>query len=268
MAETSFFWTGASVGDHGAYTDDQFSDIFRSLFTAGPTVQGVIAGYAGMLAVSNPSGNTIRLASGLAMVDGKVYENTADLDIDILSTSFSNNRYDLVVLRKSWSAQTVRLAIVTGAEAASPTVPTVTQIDGTTWEIALAKIYITSASVITLTDLREYARFASPLVYRRQGSAAGWTAPGVINYIPAITFIQAGSAQISLLGDPDGTKTVTFPVAFSQVPLVLVTCDAHNYVVTASDISTSLFLIMVEHRAGALATIDIKISWLAVGEIE
>jgi hypothetical protein len=267
MAETSFFWTGASVGDHGAYTDDQFSDIFRSLFTAGPTAEGVITGYGGMLAVSNHSGNTIRVASGLALVDGKVYENTANLDTDIVTPSIGNNRYDLVVLRKSWALQTVRLAIVIGAEGVTPAIPTVTQTDGTTWEIPLARIYITNAGVITLYSLREYARFAMPLVVRRQGGGAGWTTPGTANYTPALTGMQAGSAQISLLGDAGGVKTITFGKAFSQVPVVLVSCDSADYLATVSGVTATQAVIAVNHRAGSLDTIDINISWLAVGEI-
>ena len=267
MTESSFFWTGASVGDHGAYSDDIFSDIYRDLFTSDPTVQGVIAGYVGMLAVSNPSGNTIRLASGVALVDGKVYKNTADLDTVIVTPSIGNNRYDLVVLRKSWALQTVRLVIVNGVETASPAAPTVTQVDGTTWDIPLALIYITEGGVITLTDLREFAHFSLPLVHRRQGGGAGWTTPGTTNYVPNLSFIQAGASVISLTGDADGNIAVTFPVAFSQVPLVLATCDYPNYIVSVSGVTATQCLLAIQHRDGSLATRDVNINWLAVGEI-
>jgi hypothetical protein len=220
-----------------------------------------------MLAVSNPSGNTIRVASGLAFVDGKYYSNSANLDTDIVTPSAGNNRYDLVVLQKDWAAQTVRLAILTGVEGPTPAVPTVTQTDGTTWEIALAKVYITDAGVITITDLRDFARFASPQVKRRQGGDADWTTPGTTNYTPGITSMQAGSAQISLLGDGGGVKTVTFPKVFNHKPVVLVSCDSADYIATVSGVTTSLAVISIVHRAGSLATADINISWLAIGEI-
>jgi hypothetical protein len=267
MAESSYFWTGASIGDHGAYTADQFSDFIRSLFTTNPAVQGVLAGYANKLNVTNPAGNTIRVDTGLALVDGKVYENFVAINTDIVTPSAGNNRYDLVVLQKDWALQTVRLAILTGVEDPTPAVPTVTQSYPTIWEIALAKVYITDAGVITLTDLREYTRFAMPLVHRRQGGGADWTISGVVNYTPSLTGMQAGSAVISLIGDANGTVSVNFPAAFNQAPIVLATCDSPDYIVAVYNITASLCLISIQHRAGSLATHDFNISWLAVGEI-
>ena len=267
MTETSFFWSGASIGDHGPYTDDQFSDIYWSLFTTKNDVQGVIAGHTNALLVSNPAGNTIRVASGMALVDGKVYSNSTNIDTSLVTPSLGNSRYDLVVLQKDWTLQTVRMVIVTGIENVSPGAPGVTQSNGSIWEIPLALVFIDDAAAITLTDLREYAHFSTPLVHRRQGGDADWTTPGSTDYIPALTTLQAGATLISLIGDADGVKTVTFPKAFDHIPIVLVTCNDPDYIAVVTSASATTATIAIKHRAAALATIDITVSWLAFGEI-
>jgi hypothetical protein len=161
MTEKSFYWSVLTTGDgqYSPYDNDEFSDIWRKLFQRDRTTQGYIENYENELAVTNPSGSTIRVATGAALVDGKFYETDADVD-NTVSTPAAATRVDRVVLRKSWAAQTVRVAIVTGVEGAG--VPSLTQTDGVTWEIPLAQVSITIGGVITLTDEREPAR--SPLV--------------------------------------------------------------------------------------------------------
>ncbi len=157
MTETSWFWGGTSPGDatDAPYDDDEMSDVFRKLFQENRTSQGVIEDYESELAVSNPAGNDIRVAPGAALVDGKFYENDANDDTTIATPGVST-RIDRVVLRKSWAAQTVRIAILTGVEGGG--VPALTQTDGVTWEIPLAQVSITVAPAITITDERVNAR--------------------------------------------------------------------------------------------------------------
>lgn len=119
------------------------------------TTQGYIEGYLNELAVSNPAGNTIRVASGAALVDGKFYDNDNNVD-NAIATPAALTRIDRVVLRKSWAAQTVRVVILTGVEGGG--VPALTQVDGTTWEIPLAQVSITTVPVITITDERVVCR--------------------------------------------------------------------------------------------------------------
>lgn len=157
MTETSWFWGGTSPGDatSAPYDDDEFSDVLRKLLQENRTSQGVIEDYANGLAVSNPAGNTIRIATGAALVDGKFYENDANKDPVILTPGVST-RIDRVVLRKSWGNQTVRIVILTGVEGGG--VPALTQTDGGTWEIPLAQVSITVVPVIVVTDERTFAR--------------------------------------------------------------------------------------------------------------
>jgi len=161
--ESSEYWSGTTVGDAtlAPYDDDEFSDNWALLHTYDRTTQGVIntanPTYSSMLACTNPSGTTIRVANGAALVDGKIYKNTANVDFSVTAPGAGTNYYT-IVLRKSFAAQTVRLVLL-GPDAVS--FPTVTQNDGTTWEIALWTVSITNASVITITDVRVF----SPTIY-------------------------------------------------------------------------------------------------------
>lgn len=160
MTEISFYWSNVAVGDgvYSSYDDDEFSDIWRKLFCKDRTTQGVIRDYESELEVTNPSGTTIRVPSGAALVDGKFYENDANVDTVLVAPAVAT-RKDRVILRKSWAAQTVRIAILTGVEGGG--VPALTQTEGVTWEIPLATIAITTGSAITITDERSF--LVSPL---------------------------------------------------------------------------------------------------------
>ncbi len=158
MAETSRPWGGTTVGDAGPYSDDDWSDIWRKLFTVDRTTQGVLPGYAGELVCTTPVANTLRVATGAAVVDGKFYENTANVDVNV-PTPAGATRIDRIVLRKSWAAQTVRITRIAGAEGGGA--PAVTQTDGTTWDLYLCQVSITIAGAMTVTDERRFCQFSS-----------------------------------------------------------------------------------------------------------
>jgi len=65
-----------------------------------------------------------------------------------------STRIDRIVLRKSWVAQTVRITRIEGIEGGGA--PALTQTDGTTWDIPLYQVSITTGGNITLTDERVY----------------------------------------------------------------------------------------------------------------
>ena len=155
MVETRLPWGGIAVGDSGPYTDDQWSDTWRKLLTRDRTLEGVLPDYLNELAVSNPAGVTIRVASGGAAVDGKVYDNTANVD-NVGAVPGGGSNFYTVVLDKDFVAQTVRVSLL-GPNVVAP--PVVTQADGVTWEIALATVEITSGGVVTVTDVRVYCHY-------------------------------------------------------------------------------------------------------------
>lgn len=152
MAEDSFFWAGTTTGDAGPYSDDEFSDFIRDLLQEDRTTQGVLTGVLNELEVTNPAATTIRVASGKALVDGKLYSNTANVDFSI-SAPVSGSNYYRIALSKDFSAQTVR-ATRLGPSTSAP--PALTQTDGTKWEISLATVQITSGGIVTITDTRDF----------------------------------------------------------------------------------------------------------------
>jgi len=81
-------------------------------------------------------------------VDGKEYRNTAALNVAVGGNGFYH-----VVLRKTWATQTVRVAIL-GPQAVTP--PSVTQTDGTLWEISLATFEKSGGVIGSIVDTCGY----------------------------------------------------------------------------------------------------------------
>jgi len=177
MAQYSYYWGGTTVGDAtlAPYDDDEFSDNWALLHTHSRVYQGVIytatTTYSSMLACTNPAGTTIRIANGAALVDGKIFKNTANVDFAVSAPGAGTNYYT-VVLQKDFAAQTVRLAML-GPNALA--YPTVTQNDGVLWEVAIWRVAITNAGAITITDVRVCI---DPLILMFNNSALSATLGG------------------------------------------------------------------------------------------
>ena len=119
--------------------------------------QGVWEGQLNEL-VATGAVSPVAINTGRALVDGVWYESDASENIAIPSPAV-NPRVDRIVLRKDWALQTIRLTRIAGAESAAqvPPAPALTQIDGTTWDLPLWQIHITTGGVITLWhDEREF----------------------------------------------------------------------------------------------------------------
>lgn len=160
MAEYSFPWTD-NLGDGGPYAAGTWDDIYEALFTSDATKEAVLRG----LAVSGTA-SPVSVAAGSAVVKGKIYRNTAALDVSV-PTPTSQARYDRIVLQADWSTQTVRVVRLAGTEG-SGSPPTLTQTDGVKWEISLAKLYVTTGGAITVTDERVFARYGGEAHLRGQ----------------------------------------------------------------------------------------------------
>ncbi len=146
MTESSRPWAGIVTGDSGPYSDAEWSDTWASFF--GPVLanQGVFRNQLNELNLTGVV-TPISVNSGRAIVDGTWYESTAAETFAIGTPATA--RIDIVVLRKTFASQIVRLAVLTGTPGASPSPPALTQ-DGVTWETAIWKIHITSGGVITI----------------------------------------------------------------------------------------------------------------------
>lgn len=149
MTQISRPWAGTSVGDAGTYSDLEWQQLFRAIIGVGAQQpnSGVVFGSdpssslrRGLEVVaSSPAAASVVVRPGTALVNGTGYINDADVTLAIAANGSGNPRIDTIVLRKSFVAQTVRLAVVQGTAAASPVPPALTQ-TSVTWEIPLADI--------------------------------------------------------------------------------------------------------------------------------
>lgn len=157
MAESSLPWTD-STGDGGPYAHGAWDDIYRYLFTQDDhDGEGVLEGVQDELVVAGTA-TPVTVGTGAAVVNGKFYKNTAEVEVAVASPAVST-RIDRVVLRAAYAAMTVRITLVAGVEGGAA--PALTQVDGTTWDIPLAQVSITTGGVITVTDEREFCHFAT-----------------------------------------------------------------------------------------------------------
>lgn len=293
MAESSIFWTTGSTGDGAApYTQAQIIDWLRRTFINDPTVQGVLSGYGNEL---EPTGTTspVTVDSGAAMVYGFPYDSTTPVTVAITTPSIGTTGHR-IVLRANWTAQTVRIALLSSSDGVA-SIPALTQTPDTVWEISLASLVITTGGAITVTDTRQYvqpnfvlldgsvttAKLANDAVddtkagnrvlqfYRRQGgNTSAWNVGGTTTYTPGAVREEAGSYGMAFgASDLAVSHAVTYPVAFSAAPIVLVFCNFNGfaqYVETSSE-SASGFTVTVHIETALGASHTFPIVWLAIG---
>lgn len=267
MTEKSMPWANNGLGDGQQYLDDDWSDWDNLLLTYDRTVEGVIfsmnTNYSGLLAVTNPAGMTIRVASGIGLVDGKRYSSTANVDLTVVTPGAGSNYYT-VVLRKDWAAQTVRAALL-GPNTVS--YPTVTQDDVTSlvWEVALAHVRVTSGGVVTVTDLRRFCPYNDQVVAARQGgSATLWVTPGTNNYVlnTGRVIVQCGAGMIPL---GSTGLTITFPIPFAHEPITIISPVVSNEIIKVG--AATIYDVIVAVNGGGAAVGNINFHWMAIGQI-
>lgn len=153
--ETSYFWNDNGVGDasESPYSDFEFvSQVFRFVLQYDRETMGTIdtgdPSFTGGLVVNAGAGQ-VTVQTGVALVDGSLYKNTAAVNVAI-PTPAASTRVDRIVLRKDFGAQTVRITRIAGVEGGGA--PSITQTDGVTWDVKLASVSITTAGAITVTQ--------------------------------------------------------------------------------------------------------------------
>lgn len=230
MVETSYFWDGLITGDAtlAPYDDDEYSDMIRELITFDRTLAGImrtdLTGYDGGLVVTNPTGNTIRVATGVALVDGKMYRNSANVDF----TADTSSRYYRVVLTKDFTAQEVRLELL----GPSTTIPTLTQNDGVEWQIPIYTVYYDGSSY-TITDERAFL----PRIFTENLEDDAVTTAKIADGAITAAKIAIGAQYYDLiqrLAVSDGDTSILFssiPASFTHLRLVgaLLTKGTPNY---------------------------------------
>lgn len=236
MTERSRPWSGTVTGDAGPYTDDQWTDVWRSLL--GPTVatEGVFIGQLDDFLLSSIAASPISVERGRALVDGTWYESDADESV-VVTTPGANPRIDRLVLRKDWALQTIRLTLVGGAEAASPVPPALVQIDGTTWDLPLHQIRITTGGVINHErDDRIFLGQYEPAGYTKDDRYfidEDWVEPlswtnAEIRRIWLATFVTGGGVDILQLAGFGGNAIAFDAPAASPFTVTCATGRGHR----------------------------------------
>lgn len=160
---------------------------------------------------------------------------------------------------------------IEGEMSASATIETVTPITAGT-PINATNLNKHETAIETAVSNSEAALLAAGVVSSRQGgSSTNWNTQGSNTYTPAPEDVicQAGAKQISLNASVSNTATITFPVAFTYIPIVLLTktYDSSGYVLaTLNIVSLSTTQCIVQMLAASALTITLDFYWMAIGE--
>lgn len=107
----------------------------------------------------------------------------------------------------------------------------------------------------------------SGVLWRRQGgSSTVWYQQGTTNYTPSNAIMQGGVARIVFVAQVASAVTVTFPVAFSNPPIILLShpyfgLDVQDYGY-ATVLAASFGIYMVFSLP---QTLNLDVTWLAIG---
>ena len=147
-----------SAGVGASFADADWRDMFAFHLTDG-VIQGVLSG----LVVSAGATTTVNAASGQAYTRGLHFKTTGTTNLAIAAANVTNPRIDLVVVHANLAGgQTSALQVITGTPAGIPVAPTVTQTEGTAWEIAIAQVLVpanaASSAAYTITDVRTFSQ--------------------------------------------------------------------------------------------------------------
>lgn len=101
------------------------------------------------------------------------------------------------------------------------------------------------------------------LSFQRQGgSGTDWNSTGTSNFTPTTMRMQAGRT----ITGGGGSVTVTFPVAFSNKPIIVVSASGgSNILASISSVSASQFTAAAWNAAAGTSAGSIGIDWIAVG---
>lgn len=257
MAEFSGFFTtsGSPSGDQQAsYTQAQLA-IAHKIIAACSGYQGVAPGFLNELACTGAGANTVAVATGGAMVDGIAYLNDASQNVNIPSAvGGGNTRIDRIVLRADWAGFNVSVHRIAGTDAGSPTAPAITQTPGTTYDIQLCQVLVNTSGAVTVTDERRWARDTHN---RQGGSSTNWSTHGTTNYAATGYRMQSGARVVA------SSVAVTFPVAFSQPPIVVANAVQARCFVAITAISATQCTLSLHKDDGTQVT-DV-VYWLAIG---
>lgn len=207
MTETSYPWQGTVTGDAGPYSHIDWGVAWGHLHNSPARIPGnedagvlqnsaEMPGFGLQASPTAPASGSIDIGPGAALVDGTLYLSDDTENIVFASNASGSTRIDTVVLRKNYTAQTIRLAVVQGTPAATPVPPTLTRTAGTLWEVPLVDVVLVNAyTSIAQADI-------SPR-YAWAGAAGNMVVRVLNNYSEAL---QTGDVVV---WDPTEEQAVT-----------------------------------------------------------
>ena len=214
------------------------------------------AGYA-MLGAANTAPTPTAITGDVTVTSAGVTAISAGVIVaaDIASNAVETAKIlDANVTAAKLAADSVETAKikdanVTAAKLASNAVETAKILDANVTTAKIADANITFAKLATT---------ASKHIARQGGSATNWQTVGTTNY--TLTAAKSESGSIAVTGGATSIS-VTFPVAFSQIPHVFISPGQREAIPYVSEVTASGFTISV----GTLAY-GYGIAWFAVGE--
>ena len=158
---------------------------------------------------------------------------------------------------------------VTTAKIAAEAVTTakIADLNVTTAKIAAAAV--TTAKIATdAVDDTQVGNRVPALTRRQGGSATDWSTPGTTDYTPTAVRMQTGTVTVNFTAQVASSVTITFPVAFSQIPIVIASVRrtvTELFVISAESATTTQVTFTIETNDGAVTNDDPIVSWLAIG---
>lgn len=135
--------------------------------------------------------------------------------------------------------------------------------------VTTAKILDANVTTAKIADANvtqaKLAPGASKVTNRQGGSATDWSTPGTTNYVPTAVKMQTGVALAELNNQTNSTLVVTFPVAFSGMPILLHSAGFDSDLIDSVYVNNaSSFSIVLTNPTPVTATA--AVNWIAVGQ--
>lgn len=160
MTESSGLWTtaGSPSGDQVTSYTQAIATTMLEIAAACSGFEGVAPGYLNELAPSTTGAFNVRIASGGAMVDGKYYKNTANVDKTLDTPTAGTTRIDRVVVEVTWASFECEITVIKGTETGgTPSAPSIPSTAGTNYAIQICQALVNNAGDVTITDERTWA---------------------------------------------------------------------------------------------------------------
>ena len=172
MIKSGFF--NAIDGDR-EYNAEQLSNYFKGLISA----NGVHENVGGKFQVLAGTGLSVNVQTGRALIDYKWIESDAVENLTLTTAHATLNRYTAIVLQLDVLNREITLITVDGANATSPTKPSMTN-TATIKQICLAYVYVVAgATSITQAQITD----------TRPSNLCGWIT-GLINQVDTSTLFN------------------------------------------------------------------------------